>query len=143
MLYLTSDINQYEGEGVGSRIQSSIACELMANYLGINFYEMELSNLYHRPEHLTDSEFCKSLNDIFFKGNKSIEFDEIVDINIPIAPAGFDSLRDISEEWKDRDTNNLFRIGLNEAGNFLTRSEILAKKTDLSRIKLKSLSDKF
>ena len=129
MKYITSKINQWETEGIGSRIQSSISCELIAKSLGLEFYETPVKNLYHNVENLSDDTFCKKYNDFFGYENKNLFFDDVIDINTN----SLDELKYLVDSYNDLNKNILFSMELNNTKKILDLNKnILESKNLLS-----------
>jgi hypothetical protein len=65
MIKLCCNINQYEGEGLGSRIQCHISSKIICKHLGFKYLETEVKNLAHNYDDIDDYEFCKNYNNYF------------------------------------------------------------------------------
>lgn len=79
MIKICCDINQYVGEGLGSRIQCHIASKIICKHLGFEYLETPVKNLAHNYEDIDDGEFCKQYNEYFDISQSDLDL-PIVDI---------------------------------------------------------------
>ena len=109
MIKICCDINQYEGEGLGSRIQCHIASKIICKHLGFEYLETPVKNLAHNYENIDDSEFCIQYNDYFNIKKSNLDF-PIVDIK----PYTVKELKDLAT-----DENVIYRLYMNSPKKIL------------------------